>query len=66
MARLIYSIFKVDYEGRQISLQAGIYKTLFASWLPPVDASLAFALSYVLFWFGILYVLYRKNIFLKV
>jgi predicted acyltransferase len=66
MARCIYSIFKVTYGGKRISLQAGIYKTLFLSWLPPVDASLAFAVSFVLFWFCILYVLYRKNIFLKV
>jgi predicted acyltransferase len=66
MARLIYSIFKVNYEGQPISLQAAIYKSLFASWLSPVDASLAFALCFVLFWFGILYVLYRNKIFLKV
>ena len=66
MARLIYSIFKVNYDGQTISLQAAIYKSLFASWLPSVDASLAFALCFVLFWFGILYVLYRNKIFLKV
>jgi predicted acyltransferase len=56
----------VNYEGQTISLQAAIYKSLFASWLSPVDASLAFALCFVLFWFGILYVLYRNKIFLKV
>jgi hypothetical protein len=31
-----------------------------------VNACLAFALTFVLFWFGILYLLYRKNIFFKV
>jgi predicted acyltransferase len=66
MARCIYSIFKVTYRGESMSLQEGIYQTLFASWLDPVNASLAFALAFVLFWFGILYVLYRKNIVLKV
>jgi predicted acyltransferase len=66
MARLIYSIFKVNYHGETISLQAGVYRALFASWLAPVDASLAFAICFVLFWFGILYVLYRNKIFLKV
>ena len=39
---------------------------LFASWLAPKNASLAFALTFVLFWFGILYVLYRKKIVFKV
>ena len=66
MARCIYSIFKVTHEGKRISLQAGIHETLFASWLSPINASLAFAVSFVLFWYAILYVLYRKNIVLKV
>jgi len=66
MARLIYSIFKVQYHGVRMSLEEGIYRTLFASWLTPVNASLAFAITFVLFWFGVLTVLYRRNIILKV
>jgi len=66
MARCIYSIFKVNYGGKPIALQSAIYQAAFASWLEPVNASLAFALTFVLFWFGILYVLYRKRIFFKV
>lgn len=66
MARCIYSIFKVNYDGQQIALQAAVYRSGFASWLEPKNASLAFALSFVLFWFVILYVLYRRNIVLKV
>jgi predicted acyltransferase len=66
LARLIYSILKVDYNGQQISLQAGIYRSLFESWLSPVNASLAFALAFVLFFFGILAFLHRRNIVFKV
>jgi predicted acyltransferase len=66
MARCIYSIFTVPYQGKSIPLETAIYKVAFASWLEPVNASLAFAVTFVLFWFGILYVLYRKRIFLKV
>jgi predicted acyltransferase len=66
MARMIYSILKVDYGGKTVSLQAAIYQAGFASWLEPRNASLAFALSVVLLWYGIVYVLYRKGIFLKV
>jgi len=66
MARCIYSIFKVNYGGKEIALQAAIYQSMFASWLEPVNASLAFAVTFVLFWFGILYVLYQKKIFFKV
>lgn len=66
MARLIYSIFKVNYNGKPISLEAAVYQSAFASWLDPINASLAFAITFVLFWFAILYVLYRKQIFFKV
>jgi predicted acyltransferase len=66
MARCIYSIFKVRYDGKVIPLQEGMYRTLFLSWLDPVNASLAFAITFVFFWFAVLYVLYRKQIFFRV
>ncbi len=67
MARCIYSIFKVTGpEGKPIAVQAWTYQTFFASWLSPINASLAFAITFVLFWYGVLYVLYRKNIVFKV
>jgi predicted acyltransferase len=66
MARLIYTLWKVDYQGRSVSIQSAIYQAGYASWLPPRVASLAFALSFVLLWYGILLVLYRRNIILKV
>lgn len=66
MARCIYSIFKVTLDGRRVSLEEGIYQTLFASWLAPINASLAFAVSFVLLWYAILFVLYKRNIILKV
>jgi predicted acyltransferase len=66
MARIIYSLIKVNYQGKSVPLQSAIYQAGFASWLEPKNASLAFALSYVLFWYVVVYVLYRKQIFLKV
>jgi predicted acyltransferase len=66
MARLIYSIFKVESGGERIALQAWIYQTFYVSWLAPKNASLLFAISFVLVWFAILWVLYRRRIFLKV
>ena len=66
LARLIYSLLKVDYDGQRIPLQAAIYKSLFASWLSPINASLAFAMAFVLLFFGILSLLYRRNIVFKV
>lgn len=66
LARLIYTLIRVDYDGQTVSLQTAIYRGLYASWLSPVNASLAFALTFVLFFFVILTVLYRRNIVFKV
>ncbi len=66
MARLIYSVIRVPFRGGTTSLQGAIHETAFASWLSPRNASLAFALAFVLLWYGVLEVLYRKRIFLKV
>jgi predicted acyltransferase len=66
VARCIYSLFKVEYDGQVISVQAAMYRSLYASWLSPMNASLAFAITFVLFFFVILTVLYRRNIVFKV
>ena len=66
LARIIYSLIKVSYGGKVISLEAAMYEAAFASWLDPRNASLAFAICTVLFWLAVLTVLYRRKIFLKV
>jgi len=66
LARLIYTLWHVNYQGKSVAVQDAIYQSVFLPWLPPRVASLAFALSFVLLWYGILLVLYRKKIILKV
>ncbi len=66
LARLIYTLWHVSYHGKSVAVQDAIYQSVFLPWLPPRVASLAFAISFVLLWYGILTVLYRRNIFLKV
>jgi predicted acyltransferase len=66
MARLIYTLWHVQYQGKSVAVQDAIYQSVFLTWLPPRVASLAFALSFVLLWYGILLVLYRRKIILKV
>ena len=66
LARLIYTLWHVSYQGKSVALQDAIYQIVFLPWLPPRVASLAFAISFVLLWYGILTVLYRRNIILKV
>ena len=66
MARLIYTLWHVNYHGKSTALQDTIYQAVFLPWLPPRVASLAFAIAFVLLWYGILTVLYKRNIVLKV
>lgn len=66
MARLIYSVIEVPYQGDTVSLQTAIYRSAFASWLPPKAASLAFALMFVLFWYLLLAALLRRKIIVKI
>ena len=47
-------------------LKAWLYDNAFASWAGPVNGSLAFALSFVLLWIGLMWILDRKGIFIKV
>jgi predicted acyltransferase len=64
--RLIYSVIYVTYQGKSVPLESAMYQVGFASWLSPINASLAFAIAFVSMFYGILYVLYRKQIFFKV
>src|SRR5690606_26563081 len=67
MARLIYSVITVPTgEGTRTSLQAAIFRTIFEPLGSLRFASLLFALSFVVLWFGILAVLHRRGIYLKV
>lgn len=66
MARLIYTLWHVNYNGKSTAVQDAIYQSVFLPWLPERVASLAFAIAFVLLWYGILLVLYRKKIILKV
>jgi len=66
LARLIYTLWHVSYNGKSVAVQDAIYQSVFLPWLPARVASLAFAISFVLLWYGILTVLYRRNIILKV
>lgn len=43
-----------------------IYERAFATWLSPINASLAFALCYVALWWLVMLALYRRKIFIKV
>jgi predicted acyltransferase len=55
-----------DGSGGRESLEALIYRTAYASWLPPRLGSLAFAVSFVLLWLGVLTMLHKRDLILKI
>ncbi len=52
--------------GGTTSMYNLIHETAFASWAGPLNGSLAFAASTVLFWLGVLWVMYARRIFIRV
>jgi len=66
MARLIYSVIQVPFRGKTVSIQRALYESAFASWLAPRNASLLFAVTFVLLWIGLLWTLYRRRVYLRV
>jgi predicted acyltransferase len=66
-ARLLGMVHVAGPEpGKDITLQQWIFNNLFLSWASPINASLAFAITFILFWLFLMWLLYRKNIFIKV
>jgi predicted acyltransferase len=66
IARLLYTLITVSFDGQRVPLQQAIERTLFASWLDPRDASLAFAICFVVASLALVWELDRRNIILKV
>ena len=53
-------------EGKEISLQQWIFQNAFLSWASPINASLAYAVSFILLWLFLMWLLYRKGIYIKI
>jgi predicted acyltransferase len=66
MARMLGLIKLPRPDGTRQPLQSYIYNHAFASWLPPNNASLAFAISFILLWLFLMWLLYRKRIIIKI
>jgi predicted acyltransferase len=64
--RLFNMIKLTGADGKPQGLLGYLHQTLFASWMAPVNASLAYAVCFVLVWLGLMWLLYRRNIFIKV
>lgn len=65
-ARILGVIKVSGGEGKSISLQKWIFDSIFLPLASPINASLAYAICFILFWLFLMWLLYRKRIFIKV
>ena len=65
MARLM-GLIMLPWGSGQISLQGWIFQKLFLPWASPINASLAYALAFILLWLGLMWILYSRRIFIKI
>ncbi len=67
MARGLASIWTWDTgDGTRMSAQGFVFHTAFASWLPPREASFAYAVAFVAFWYLVLRGAATRGFVLKV
>ncbi|HAH31055.1 MAG TPA: DUF5009 domain-containing protein [Elusimicrobia bacterium] len=60
-------LFKLNVPGGEpIQLRIFICDHVFGTWLSPLNASAAFAFSYMALWLGFFWLLYKRNIFIKI
>jgi predicted acyltransferase len=62
------SAFRVSYtaEGKGISAQKWIVDNIYLQLFQPINASFAYAISFILFFLFLMWLLYRKQIYIKV
>jgi predicted acyltransferase len=62
------SAFRVAYtpEGKGISAQKWLVDNVYLALFEPINASLAYAISFILFFLFLMWLLYRKGIYIKV
>jgi predicted acyltransferase len=64
-AKLMY-VIPVYTEGGQTTIKGLIYDNLLLPIASPMNASLIFALLYILFWLWVMWIFYKRKIFVKI
>ena len=66
VAKLLNLIKFTSSDGSQITLKGWLYNTFFSSWLGAYNASLAFAIVFILVMYFLMWLMYKKKIFIKI
>lgn len=65
IARMLGLIKVAGADGNEIALQKWIFDNIFLSIASPINASLMYAVTFILFWLFLMWLLYRRRIFIK-
>lgn len=66
MARVLGLIKFTGADGKEVPLQKLIFDNVFLPIASPINASLMYAVTYILLWLFLMWLLYRKEIYIKV
>lgn len=66
MAKIMGLIKVTGADGKETSLQGWIFNTFFLSFAEPINASLMFAICFILFWLFLMWLLYRRKIYIRI
>lgn len=66
VSKLIDIIKVTGADGNPIALKSWIFQNIFLQLASPINASLMFAVTYILIWLFLMWLLYRKEIYIKV
>ena len=66
LSSVILYLIKVPFNGESISLNTYLFNNFLLKYFDPINASLLWAIIYVLVWLGIMWIFYRNKIFIKV
>lgn len=66
MPRLVNMIKIKQPDGEETGALTWFYQTFFVPYFSPINASLAYAIAFILFFFVILWLMFKKNIIIKV
>jgi predicted acyltransferase len=58
-------LVRIASGGEKVGILAWVYRHAFAPWAGDLNGSLAYAVSYVLLWLGLMALLYRRRVFIK-
>jgi len=63
-ASITWKVTQAD--GEAVLIKSFLYSKFFAPWAAPINASLMWAMAYVLFWLGVMWIFYWRKVFVKI